>query len=459
MIQKKKLKQWMGTTRFVYNSSLAYLRDEEKRISNIKNTSTNSKEETRIRKEQNELFKNEMKSWKDNLKDELKQIKIKYKTNKQECKTKSDIANKKLEYVKQYEKTEKDKLKKIYLEQTDSVITKNKIRDKFVTAKNNEWFSDKKWMSETPKDIRAGAVEDLMDARNVAFINKRKGNIKKFHLNFRKKGEDKSIKIPSSAIKVIKYVTKTKKTRTKISVYSKSMKPLKCCLRDKALKNLVITSDCRLGFNGKKWYLYVPVTFQKDNFIPQNETVGIDPGIRKIYTLFGEDKVTMYKFDKDKLRNTQLKLDNFQSLKDTKKITKNTYKKCIEKIYTKLDNLIDDIHYKIVSDTTKTYKSIFLPNFKSQEIVKIIRDKQTKRNLFCIKHFLLRKRFIEKTQRMTYSQTYICTEEYTTQQCPMCENLTNIGSSETYVCKTCKFTIDRDINSGRNITIKTFSEN
>jgi len=47
----------------------------------------------------------------------------------------------------------------------------------------------------------------------------------------------------------------------------------------------------------------------------------------------------------------------------------------------------------------------------------------------------------------------IVTEEYTSQRCLNCSGLTKTAS-EIYVCKTCKFKIDRDILGSTNILIK-----
>lgn len=500
----------MGTTRFTYNSSLAHLREEEIRIARekeeknlivkkdmtkeekqeIKGAAKKLKEEMKQKKdeikEEKEKLRDTSKQQKDYLKKQLKYLKDTFQKQKDHLKEKIKNADKQekkhlkivLDEIKETECREKEKLengldeikenemdrkielKTEYLELTSLEIAKNKIRDKFVTEKDNPWFEDKPWLSETPKDIRAGAVQDLFAARNVAFINKERGNITKFRLSFRKKGADKSIRIPKSAIKIQAKETKNvKKPRYNISIYPTYMSPIKCCRNDKALKSLIVTTDCRLGCDRNKWYLYVPITLEKDDHLPLNESAGLDPGIRKIFTVYGENKVEVFKLNKPKLKETQRRLDRFQSFKDRKKIPKRSYTKRIKKIYTQLDNYIDDLHYKIITDLTKSYKSIFLPNFKSQEIVKKMKGRTNRRNLFAIKHYLLRKRFIEKTQRMTHSQVYICTEEYTTQQCPICTKLTKIGWSEIYQCKTCGFTCDRDYNSGRNIFIKLFTEN
>ena len=74
------------------------------------------------------------------------------------------------------------------------------LRNKIVTAKNNDTIND--WELDTPKDIRAGAIRDLVKNHKTAFSNLRNGNINGFKIGFCKKKNYPSIEIPKSAIKL-----------------------------------------------------------------------------------------------------------------------------------------------------------------------------------------------------------------------------------------------------------------
>jgi hypothetical protein len=98
------------------------------------------------------------------------------------------------------------------------------------------------WELETPKDIRAGAVEDVCKAHKTALANFKAGNIKFFKLGFRKKINPKqSLLIPKSAIK---------NNDGEITIYSKILKGNKTFPMGKRTKkkhkDLIIEHDCRL---------------------------------------------------------------------------------------------------------------------------------------------------------------------------------------------------------------------
>jgi transposase len=50
---------------------------------------------------------------------------------------------------------------------------------------------------------------------------------------------------------------------------------------------------------------------------------------------------------------------------------------------------------------------------------------------------------------------HIITEEYTSQTCLNCKNLTKTNN-EIFICKCCNFTIDRDILGSTNILLKNW---
>ena len=60
----------------------------------------------------------------------------------------------------------------------------------------------------------------------------------------------------------------------------------------------------------------------------------------------------------------------------------------------KLDNLIDDMHFKTINSLVKDYRLIFLPMFESQEIAR--KNKYGNRNLLQMKHYRFRTRLDER---------------------------------------------------------------
>ena len=145
-----------------------------------------------------------------------------------------------------------------------------------------------------------------------------------------------------------------------------------------------------------------------------------------------------------------------KSLRDRKIISNKRYKNRENSIYNKLDNLIDDMHFKTINSLVKDYILIFLPIFESQEIAR--KNKYGNRNLLQMKHYRFRTRLDERCKLEKGTNLIICSEEYTSKTCTRCGLLTDVGSSEVYKCSSCNLVIDRDINGARNIFIKCIDE-
>jgi hypothetical protein len=149
----------------------------------------------------------------------------------------------------------------VYNRSLDAIKEENNLnfydlRNRFVTAKNNP--NVKEWELDTPKDIRAGAIRDLIKARTTAFSNLNNGNISKFKLGYRKKKKSSSIEIPKSAIKI---------ADNKLFIYKTYTKEEIKLSKDKSLLNIEIDYDCRLKNENGKWYIIIPVKTNMDNEI------------------------------------------------------------------------------------------------------------------------------------------------------------------------------------------------
>ena len=322
------------------------------------------------------------------------------------------------------------------------------LRNKYVTSKNNDLIHD--WELETPKDIRAESIRDMTKAFDVAMLNLRNNNIKNFNLSYRTKKKESSIAIPSTAFKI---------KNNKMYIYNSYMKdPLKIS-KDKSLVNLKIEYTCRLKNNNGKWFLYIPVKSSIDEEIALCESCSLDPGTRKFQTIYSEESVIKIGIHKDKLKNIQKKIDTLESLRSQKIIKKSRYNRKRNKIQFRLSNLVDDLHYQTISYLIKTFQTIFIPKFESQELIKINKSKHFRRDLLSLKHYTFRERLIDKSKMKKGCHVYVCTEEFTSKTCGSCGNQNNdLGTNEVYNCKKCGITIDRDVNGARNIFIKNIKE-
>ena len=321
------------------------------------------------------------------------------------------------------------------------------LRNKVVTAKNND--NIKSWELETPKDVRAGAVKDMTIAFSAAMTNLKRRNISSFKLGFRSKKLESSIVIPKSAIEIHKH---------SVCIYKRYLGHIKTS-KDKVLNNLKIDHDCRLKNDKGRWFLYIPVKEKMvNNEIPQHGVCALDPGVRKFQTVYSEYETKKIIIDKEILKTLLSKLDTFQSLRSKKEISKSHYVRRHSKLQFRLSNLIDDLHYKTISYLIRTYDTIFLPSFESQELVRKNKSKICRRNMLTMKHYTFKQRFIHKCDYALNTNLFICTEEYTSKTCSRCGLLNDVKSSEVYSCKRCNLVMDRDINGARNILIKSLQE-
>ena len=155
------------------------------------------------------------------------------------------------------------------------------------------------WECKTPKEIRAGAVNDVCKAYDTGFSNLKAGNIHYFRLGFRKITKcKKSFLLPNSFIE-------NEKGNLKIapdffngeSLFVMGKKTIK------KHKNIEIKNDCRIIHERNRYWICIPIPtiIQEHNPTPINYC-GIDPGIRTFLTSFGNNGVVEYNYKKQLCR-------------------------------------------------------------------------------------------------------------------------------------------------------------
>jgi putative transposase len=326
------------------------------------------------------------------------------------------------------------------------------LRNKLVTRKPLGVLNEniKEWELETPKDIRAESIRDMIKARSIAFINLKKGNIHHFKMRFRKKKTWKSISINEA-----KYENK------RIFFYTTflGMKQGIRVAKDKSLKDVTINHASRIIFKRGEWYIHIPQDVKCDEEEHEKEHLcAIDPGSSTFDTIYSEDKVVKIQQDKEIIKKLQKKLDFYCSLRDkqtSKSKTKRQCKKSINKIYKKIDCFVDELHFKTIRFLKTNYKWILLPSFESQEMVKKGFNKKFNRNMLQLKHYKFKERLKASCSLDPTTTLNIVMEDYTSKTCGGCGWIkNNLGGGRTFKCDECKLVIDRDINGARNIAIK-----
>lgn len=406
-------------------------------------------------------------------KDVIRTRKIRlYPTNEQQKIMKGWMSTRRYVYNKVLAHIKKDKEK----------ITFFDLRNKYVTAKNNP--NVEVWETETPKDIRAGAVSDVVNNYKTSFSLLKNRQISGFNMRFQsKKIKEPSIEIPLSAVKAtIEKVKRTKeeieivqakiaenkkaseiKTKVKITkkdggifIYKDIMKTKIKISKRQLKKDIIIENDCRLQLKNNQWFLVAPINVKEEKIEQKKEYCALDPGSRSFQTIYSETCVEQIKINKEIIKKLQVKLDHFKSLRDKKLIRKQSFKNRERRIYIKINNLMDELHHKTINYITKEYKSIIIPSFESQDMVKNSNNRYLNRSLLQLKHYQFQQRLKSKCE-VRGCRMEICTEEYTSKTCGRCGELNDVKALDVYSCNKCKLVIDRDVNGARNIYIKVLN--
>ena len=322
------------------------------------------------------------------------------------------------------------------------------LRNKHVTENHrtngrNELVSD--WEVNTPKEVRATAVNDVCKAYKTGRANVKAGNIRFFNVSFKKKSSnDQCIGIQKQSIKV---------KDSHFEIYNRRLKPIKM---GKRTKNIKIDCDCRLVKQKNRYFLCIPIKTKTKVNDGYTRIVGIDPGVRKFMTTFSDTSSKEYRQRRDLLERLNAKIDLLKSkrMRHLKQSQRNGYyKKSINKYEIKKENLIDQIHWQTITSLTKTNDVIFYGDIKSHDIVKRYNNRHLNREIMDLKFFKFKERLKHKCLEL--NKVFIAVNEcYTSKTCTNCGTLNDVKSSETYKCSSCKITIDRDINGARNILLK-----
>ncbi len=321
------------------------------------------------------------------------------------------------------------------------------LRNKHVTKKNNPIPNEFEF--EVPKDIRAESVRDLVKNYKTAFTNLKRNNIQKFNLGYKKKNSERDcIVISKHAIKPQK---KKKKKRNSFRIYPRFLGRVRFCNDKKTLKNIDFEYNCRILYDRHDYYLIIPLK-RKLKQCKSINTCALDPGVRTFQTMYSPNNVISISIRKDLKRKLYLKIDHLKSLKAKNLLSESKFKYKYYKIQKRIENLIDDMQYKLIHYLIHNFNTIHIPKFETQRITSKL-YKSSNRDLLCQKHYTFRTRL--EHSKLRGQNINICNESYTSKTCTNCGELNHeLGSSKVFKCKHCSMTIDRDINGARNIFLK-----
>lgn len=310
----------------------------------------------------------------------------------------------------------------------------------------------KEWECETPKEVRAGAINDVCKAYKTGFANLKAGNINYFKLGFRKHyNKTKSMVIPKSFIFVrngrIRIAPDFFKDKCEFHIGRRTLK------NHKLLK---VNNDCRIIKKNSDYWIVIPVVIDAEKRKEPLVYCGIDPGSRTFMTSFGNVGCKEYKHNQDLLDKLNKRIRMLKSFRTRprKQEERNRYRKrVISKVETRKSNLVDELHWKTINDLLKVNDFVFYGNIKSHGIVKNGVNKQLNQNLNDLKLYKFKERLLYKAKALG-KHVFTVNESYTTQTCSCCGNMYKPGSSKVYSCSICLKVMDRDVNASKNILMK-----
>ena len=343
----------------------------------------------------------------------------------------------------------KNKLKIIdlKLKLVESFIVDFKNKKKRLPIEKNNTIQE--WELKTPKDIRAGAVDDVCKAHKTGFSNLKAGNIKFFDIKYRKNNKaTKSCLIPKNMVKnndgMLQLAPLFFKQHNTTGNFKMGKKTIK------KHNKLEITNDCRLLKQYNIYYLSVPISVTIE---PRKQPVnycGIDPGVRTFMTTFGNNGCFEYDYDIEKLTAVDTKIMN---LLKSDKIIQRVRKQKLVNLQRKKEFLVDELHWKTITHLLKRNDFLFYGDIKSHNIVKNAKNKTHNKDMNNLKFFKFKQRLLLKA-KIKGKQIFEIKEPYTTKTCSFCGCLKNPEKSKIYECQSCNRKIGRDVNASKNMLLK-----
>ena len=229
-----------------------------------------------------------------------------------------------------------------------------------------------------------------------------------------------------------------------ISILPKSIGTLKVTTRHLP----PINHDLRVvKLPGGKWRLHIPVeaSFLRRPLPPSQKLCGIDPGARAMITVY--DETDHHAWQACSHRNRQ-------ELQPLLKIAKTSTEQKTRLIaWQKIRNKVNGWHRQLINKLVKDFAHIAVGDLSVQSVVSRKRSlhRSVKDTLHLWGHFKFHTRLLHRVKG-TNRRVVVQNEYLTSKTCSECFEINkNLGSNETFACKSCRYLTNRDVNAAKNI--------
>ncbi len=283
-------------------------------------------------------------------------------------------------------------------------------------------------------------INDVLTMLKSSISNLKNKNFKKSKLRYIKKTKKSKI------FKVENNGTSITQSSFCTSVFGKHLKSNPSINYKKANSSLTT-----IQYKNNKFYMLIKKKLKIQNHpIKKQKLISLDAGHRTFLSGLSNDHLIEIgdKVDK-KIKKKLVKMDKIKARKARHK------RKHLLKHEKDLSNYINNLHWQTVNYLTTNYNHILLGNYSTKEMVE--NDKtniMNKRIGSSLKFFQFRTKL--KYKCLIKGCKFGLIDEYnTTKACSNCSTLNNIGSSKEYKCKQCEHLYPRDINSSKNILLRS----
>ena len=306
-----------------------------------------------------------------------------------------------------------------------------KIRTQYLINKKNIIINNSKIYSHT-LDY---AIKDVCTNVKSILSNLKNNNIKHFRLRYIKQSK------PTQLIKIEKTAFHIKDNQ----IFNKKMGLLKSDLLDIDK----IESDLSIIRKNNRYYILLPINIDyENNNRNYKRVVGLDAGIRTFLTGFSQDNIIEIGNNLSTTINKRLKcIDKINSM-----IKNETIKRKAEnKRYRKIQNQINDLHWKSINYLTNNYDEIIIGKLSTSNIIQNPINKNVKRIASLMRSYVFRERLKYKCSYKN-KKLKIINESYTSKTCSTCGHVKKEeNKTKIYECLNCKSIMDRDYNGAKNI--------
>ena len=329
-----------------------------------------------------------------------------------------------------------------YLKNTDKPsYSKKFLRSKFIN--NSVYETQHKWMLDIPYDVRDEALSDILHNYKSNF-SKSKKQLKSFDISYRMKKLHNSINILS------------KHWKHKRGVYADVYSNWKFESNVHDPIELHYTSRLIKTPHLNELFLCVPRPLPPVKSCENQTTllpiISLDPGVRTFLTGFDTNNQTIEIGKNDIARLARL--SHYRN--KLQKVKKTTIKKALLRISKKINNLVNDLHKKVIKWLCMNHSMILIPKLNFHDFKHMRKKQRHRMSLF--NHCKFVDKLLEKQNEYQKCNTLVVKEAYTSKTCSNCGFIKyNLYNNKTFKCDDCGIVIDRDINGARNILLKKLS--